>query len=145
MKPTKVLFNKYTVFSCKENICHVENENVKEKGFKELKNVLLEQKYSKKLIEANILKTQEIPLEILRQRKPTKNEKIIPFITTCNLNNPNIFSRIKQSFNNFQYSKTIANIFQQKKLVNAMNQAPILGRLLFRSKLESQQKNPERN
>ena len=145
MKPTKVLFNKYTVFSCKENICHVENENVKEKGFKELKNVLLEQKYSKKLIEANILKTQEIPLEILRQRKPTKNEKIIPFITTCNLNNPNIFSRIKQSFNNFQYSKTIANIFQKKKLVNAMNQAPILGRLLFRSKLESQQKNPERN
>ena len=118
---------------------------MKEKGFKELKNVLLEQKYSKKLIEANILKTQEIPLEILRQRKPTKNEKIIPFITTCNLNNPNIFSRIKQSFNNFQYSKTIANIFQKKKLVNAMNQAPILGRLLFRSKLESQQKNPERN
>ena len=118
---------------------------MKEKGFKELKNVLLEQKYSKKLIEANILKTQEIPLEVLRQRKPTKNEEIIPFITTCNPDNPNIFSRIKQSFNNFHYSKTIANIFQKKKLVNAMNQAPILGRLLFRSKLESQQKNPERN
>ena len=60
-----------------------------------------------------------------------------------NPNNPNIFSIIKQSFNNFQYFKTMSNIFQKKKLVNSMSQAPNPGRLLCRSKFESQRKNHE--
>ena len=37
----------------------------------------------------------------------------------------------------------MSNIFQKKKLVNSMSQAPNLGRLLCRSKFESQHKNHE--
>ena len=50
---------------------------------------------------------------------------------------------MKQSFDNFQYSKTLSNIFQRKKLVESMSQAPNYGRLLCRSKFESQYKNHE--
>ena len=46
-----------------------------------------------------------------------------------------------QNFNNFQYSKTMSSIFEMKKLVNFMNQPPNLGRLLCRSKQESELKN----
>ena len=42
----------------------IENENVKEKHFKELIKTLLEQKYPKSLIEAGILRAKEIPFEI---------------------------------------------------------------------------------
>ena len=42
----------------------VENENMKEKRFKDLKKTLLEQKYPKSLIEASTLRAREIPLEI---------------------------------------------------------------------------------
>ena len=108
-------------------------KNVKEKRFKELRKTLLEQKYPKSLIEARILRAKEIPLEILRQPKIAKNEEIIPFTTTYNPNNPNIFPIIKQNFENFQYSKTMSSIFQ-RKLVKSMSQAPNLGRLLSRSK-----------
>ena len=114
-------------------------KNVKEKRFKELRKTLLEQKYPKSLIEARILRAKEIPLEILRQPKIAKNVEIIPFTITYNLNNPNIFPIIKQSFDNFQYS----SIFQRKKLVKFMSQAPNIGRLLSRSKFESQHKNHE--
>ena len=121
----------------------VENENVKEKCFKELKKILLEQKYPKSLIEAGILRAKEIPLEVLRRPKTAKNDEIILFTITYNPNNPNDFPVIKQSFDNFQYAKTISNIFQRKKLVKSMSQAPNLGRLLCRSKFESQHKNHE--
>ena len=117
----------YLPFSLARRICTiVENENVKEKRFKELKKTLLEQKYPKSLIEASILRAKEIPLEILRQSKTAKNEEITPFIITYNPNNPNVFPMIKQSFDNFQYSKTVSNIFPRKKLVNSMRQAPNL-------------------
>ena len=89
-------------FSLARRICtSVENKNVKQKRFKELKK--------------EIPLAKKIPLEILRQPKTTENEDIIPFVTRYNPNNPNIFSIIKQGFDNFQYSKTMSNIFQKKE------------------------------
>ena len=75
--------------------------------------------------------------------KTSKNEEITSFIITYNPNNPNVFPLMNQSFDNFQYSKTMSNIFQSKKLVKFMSQAPNLGRLLCRSIFESQHKNRE--
>ena len=106
-----------------------------------MKKTLLQQKYPKSQTETRILKAKEIPLEVLRQPKTTKNEEIIPFTTTYNPNNPNIFPIIKQSFNNVQYSKTTSNIFRKKKLVNSMSQTPNLGKIVCRSKFESQHEN----
>ena len=79
----------------------------------------------------------------LYQPKTARNEEIIPFTVTYNPNNPNVFPIIKQSSDNFQYSKTMPNFFQRKKLVKSMNQAPNFGRFLCRSKFESQHKNYE--
>ena len=50
-------------FSLAGRICAiVQNENVKEKRFKELKKTLLEQKYLKSLTEASILRAKEVHL-----------------------------------------------------------------------------------
>ena len=102
---------------------------------------MLKQKNPKSLIEASILRAKEIPLEVLKQPKTTKNEEIIPFVMTYNPNNPNVYPIINQNFDNFQYFKTMSNIFQRKKLVRSMSQAPNLGRLRCRSKFELQHKN----
>ena len=63
------------------------------------------------------------------------------FSLTYNPNNPNVFPIIKQNLDNFQYSKTMSDIFQTKKLFKSMSQAPNLGKLLCRSKFESRHKN----
>ena len=89
---------------------------------------MLEQKYHKSLIQASTLKAKKIPLEVLRQPKTTKNEETIPFNTTYNPNNANVFHLI--SFKNFQN-------FQKKRLVNSMSHEPLLGRSLCKPKLES--------
>ena len=70
------------------------------------KNIARTKKNTQLLKEASILKAKEIPL--LRQPKTTKNEKVIPFTTKSNSNNPNVFAIIKQSFDIFQYSKSNA-------------------------------------
>ena len=102
------------LFSLARRTCTiVENENVKEKRFKELKKTLLEQKYPRSLIEASILRAKEIPLEVLRQPKTAKNEEIIPFTITYNPNNPNVFPIIKQSFDNFS-----PTFFRGRNLLN---------------------------
>ena len=99
-------------FSLARRICNiVENENVKEKRFKELERTLLEQKYPKSRTESSILRAKEIPLEILRQPRIAKNDEILRFTFTCNSNNSNVFPIIKQSLDNFQYSKAMPNIF----------------------------------
>ena len=102
---------------------------------------MLKQKYPNSLIKATILRAKEIPLEVLRQPKTTKNEEIIPFAITYYPNNPNAFPIIKQSSDNFQYSKAISNIFQRKKLVKSMSPAHHLERSLCRSKFASKRKN----
>ena len=112
----------------------VQNENTKEKLFKKLKKNIARTKYPKALIEASILRDKEIPREVLKQPETTKSEEIIRFATTHNPKNPNVFPIIKQKFDNFQYSKTMSNIFQMKKLVKSLRQAPALGRFLCRSK-----------
>ena len=87
------------------------------------------------------MRAKEIPPEILRQPETAKNEEITHLIITYNPKNRNVFPIIKQDFDNFQYSKTMSNIFQRKKLVKSMSQAPNLGRLLCRTKFEAQHKN----
>lgn len=73
------------------------------------------------------MKAEEILLEVLQQEKITKNDKIISFTTTYNPNNPNSFSIIEQSFNSFQYSITMSNIFQKKKLTNYIRHITLEG------------------
>ena len=80
------------------------------------------------------MEPKELSIEVLRQ--PITNGEIIPITMTYNLNNPNVLLVIKQSFDNFQYSKTMSSIFQRKKLVRSIKQAPDHGRLLCRSKLK---------
>ena len=133
------------LFSLARRRCDiVENESVKEKRFKELKsNTLVEQKYPKLLIKASILRAKDIPLEVLRQPKTNQNEEIVPFTTTYNPNNLNVFPIITHGFDNFQYSKTMSNIFTKNELAKSMSEAPKLRMLLCRSKFESQYKNHE--
>ena len=77
------------------------------KRFKELKKTYLEQKYSKSLIEASILKVKKIPLEILRQPETTKNEGIILFTTKYNFfySRNTIQSQQSQQSKHFFYNK----------------------------------------
>ena len=100
----------------------------------ELKTSLRKQKYLIALIKNNIKRALQVLLNELRKPQEQGREEIIPFVSTHNPNNPNIFPIIRQTFESFQHSKTMSNIFDAKKLINSMRQTPNLERLLCKSK-----------
>ena len=115
-------------FGLARGICAiVEVENTKVKRLSELK-ISLKQLY-------------KISLNKLRKPKEKRTEEIIPFLSTHNPNNSNTFPIIRQTFENFQHSKTMSNVFGSKKLINSMRQAPDLERLLCKSKFMPVEKN----
>ena len=89
------------LFSLARRICTIENENVKRKHPKELKNTLLEQKYPKLLKEASTLAAKEIPPEILRQPKTAKMAKLFLSLLHTTPSTQTFFPIGKQSLDNF--------------------------------------------
>ena len=115
----------------------VEEEETKLKRLSELKTSLRKQTFPIALIENSIKRALQVPLNDLRKPKEKGREEIIPFVSAHNPNNPNIFPIIRQTFESFQHSRTMPNVFNGKKLINSMRQAPNLERLLCKSKFMS--------
>ena len=74
----------------------VKNGQPKNKHLEELKDIMPKQKYHLEVINKGISKAIVTPQDDLRQpRNDDKSEKILPFVTTFNQNNPSDFSTIK--------------------------------------------------
>ena len=91
---------------CKKNITFtlarcictiVENTEAKMKHLENLKMNLSKYQYPKQLTEFGINKALSIPLQELRTPKTTSNDNSLPFITTYNPNNPNVYEMIEKS------------------------------------------------
>ena len=68
-------------------------ENMK---LKELRTILKTQKYQKMVVEKRIEKALAIPQEQLRSEKLKKTDNILPFISTYNPTNPNVFLKVRE-------------------------------------------------
>ena len=81
-------------------ICAIaEEEEAKLRRLSELKTSLREQQYPIALIENSIKRALQVPLNDLRKPNEKGREEIIPFVSTHNPNNPNIFPIIMKTFN----------------------------------------------
>ena len=75
----------------------VENNEAKMKHLENFKTNLSKYQYPKHLSEFGINKALSIPLQELRTPKTTSNDNSLPFITTYNPNNPNVYEMIEKS------------------------------------------------
>ena len=60
---------------------------------KKLRKILKTQKYQKMIVEKGIEKALTIPQVQLKSEKLKKKDNILPFISTYNSNNPNVFPK----------------------------------------------------
>ena len=72
-----------------------------------------------------------IPQNDLRKPKKPSKENILPFITTFNTNNPNIYSTIKSSVNSLK-SNDVSGLHNIKK-IQSKRQSPNLKKLLTKA------------
>ena len=95
---------------------------------KELRTILKTLKYPEMVAEKGIEKALAIPQDQLRSEK-VKNDDILPFISTRNSNNWNVFPR-REIYRNFQASKILGKIFAKDKVIDCERQPSNLKRPL---------------
>ena len=88
----------------------VENENVRHMKLKELRTIFKTQKYPKMVAEKGIKKALAIPQEQLTSQKLKSSYNTLPFISTYNPNNSNVFPKVREICGNFQTFKALKNI-----------------------------------
>ena len=106
-------------FYLARRICMIiEKDHLKEIKLKEIETLLLELLYPERIIKAGINKTLKTPPKGLKSVKEQEKKKILPFMSTFNLNNQNFGSNEKR--------------FKKVKFINYKRQAPNLsiGRIL---------------
>ena len=67
-------------------------------------------------------------------------DDILPFISTYNPNNPNVFPKIREIHRNLQSSKTLGKIFTKRKSIHCIRQPSNLKRLNQLSKQQNAKK-----
>ena len=97
---------------------------------KELRTILKTLKYPEMVAEKGIEKALAIPQDQLRSEKVNNNDDILPFISTRNSNNWNVFPR-REIYRNFQASKILGKIFAKDKVIDCERQPSNLKRPLW--------------
>ena len=113
----------------------VSNKHQQVLRLRELQTILLKKNYPYKLIQDAIQKALDIRTQPKKSSQPPK--KILPFITTHNPNNPNIFNRTKLLLSTGT-SSTMTEINNRFRLLNSQRQPKNLKKLLTRAKFSSE-------
>ena len=99
-----------------------------------LKSSLSKYNYPDSLIKQGFQEALSVPQTNLRKPKKPPNRKILPFITTFNPNNSNIYSTIKSSVN-FLKNNSVSG-FHNIKLIQSKRQPPNLKKILTEAEYE---------
>ena len=125
-------------FTLAHRICTiVENTEAKMKHLENLKMNLSKYQYPKQLTEFGFNKALSIPLQELRTPKTISNDNSLPFITTYNPNNPNIYEMIDKSVECLKQNKVDG--FENLKGKKIKRQAPNLKRILTKAEFSQKQ------
>ena len=85
------------------------------------------------VVEKGTEKALATPQEELRSEKLKKKDDVLQFISTYNPNNPNMFPKVSEVYENLQTSKTLDKIFAKHKLIDCKRQPSNLKRILCSS------------
>ena len=116
----------------------VSENNKLEKRMEELNQDLIKRKFPILLIQNGINKAMEKNQCDLRQVKNKNVDKeYIPYVSTFNPNNPDLFGIIKQNQHILERSDIMESVLKQKPLLKSKRQAWNLQRILTRARFDS--------
>ena len=121
-------------------------EELRDTRLRELRLYLKNQQYPEEIVEHGIQKALEkgpIHTELREQVHVTSNQNnIIPFVTTYNPRDYNIFHFMKQIEFNLNSSERMKNVLQKKKIINSKRQPKNLKGVLSSSKFDFHESSP---
>ena len=119
----------------------VSEETTLNSRLNELKIYLTKRKYPLKLIEDAIAKVHFLDRRtLLSNHKKSEESDMIPYVTTFNPNNPEIYPNIKQFKSILQRNHELHEIFRGKVFLKSKRQPPNLKRLLTKARFTNKPK-----
>ena len=106
----------------------------------ELQTALTHQKYQKNIINRGIEKAMKINREDLRV---VREKNIIPFVSTFNPKNPEMFNTIRQNLPILHEDEAMKEITQAYQIIKSKRQPWNLNRLLTRAKFNETLESPQ--
>lgn len=114
----------------------VSNINHREQRLEELKRFLINRKYPINLIDIGIAKAKTLSKEQLRNKQQQETPEVIPFISTFNPKNPEVFTMIHSNLTILQTDTRMDRIIRQSKIIKSKRQHKNLKKLLTKAKYE---------
>ena len=115
----------------------ISEEHVVQTRMQELKSFLIKQKYPLQIIEHGINRAMSLDKDVLRTVKEKSEEKIIPYVSTHNPQDPEMFKVILDNVPILKEDDKMRNILTKYKLIKSKRQPYNLKRLLTKAKFTS--------
>ena len=118
----------------------VSDKDLKEKRLDELRHLLIDRKYPKKLIEGGISRAIQQEIKELRKKKEReKSNDIIPFVHTFNPNNVNAYQLVQNTIPCILNDDIMKKVLTNSKIIASRRQAPNLKKILTKSLLSTRE------
>lgn len=127
-------------FNLARRICSIvsETDTINER-LSELKQFLKNRNYPERVIDIGIEKAKSISKEELRKEKEHKEEnEIIPFISTFNPKNPEVFTLIQENIPILKTDERMNRIVQHGNFIKSKRQSKNLKKLLTKARFEEE-------
>ena len=115
----------------------ISEENVLINRMTELKSFLLKQNYPESLIDGGIAKAMDLDKNTLRTIKNKTDDKVIPYVSTHNPKNPEIYKVIKFNLPILKEDPKMNDILSNFKIIKSKRQPNNLKRLLTKAKFSN--------
>ena len=118
----------------------VSDERTLHKRLEELEEFLIKRKYPLSLIEDAFQKAKSLDRsKLLNTKDTTEGTNIIPYVTTFNPQNPEIYTDIIQLKSILHRNEELHQCFRNKTILKSKRQPPNLKRLLTKAKFTMKQ------
>ena len=119
----------------------VSNPDKKAQRLKELSESLTKRNYPKQVIDDGMRKARQMSRTELLKPKEKHAEDIIPYVSTFNPRNPELFTTIRQNLPILYADETMSDALQNTKFIKSKRQTPNLKKLLTRAKFKESKSN----
>ena len=121
-------------FSLARRMCTIiSDKTVLKTRLKELFNILLKRKYPFEVIKTGILNAIKIPRNSLLTLQNNKDEHVLPFVSTHNPRNKEVFGVLKNNLFMMNNDETMKRIMNNNKIIKCKRQLPNLKQILIKS------------
>ena len=124
-------------YNLAKRICRITSkEETKEKRLEELSQFLTDRLYPSNLIKNGISRAKQERQEISQEPSKTDQRNLIPFVTTYNPRNPDIFPVIQTNLPILGKDKKMGDILANAKIIKSNRQPKNLKQILTKAKFE---------